>query len=191
MRHHAQGVARELVRRLRALPHRFAGTEAVRRGFRDMWALIDSAEPCDRALRSLRLRQCAYGLLLALLDASARPPGPDADIRIQQLIDEMAVAPGRAYPIPDLARRASLNAVQLHRRFKRITGLSPHAFLTSFRMQRARELLASTRLPVSAIALRLGYPSAQHFATRFKSLSGGLTPRDVRHAAVCPKPAGR
>jgi AraC family transcriptional activator of pobA len=46
-------------------------------------------------------------------------------------------------------------------------------------MAAAKERLASTKASVSDIAQRLGFPSAQHFATQFKRETG-LTPRAWR-----------
>lgn len=43
----------------------------------------------------------------------------------------------------------------------------------------ARELLATSDLSVTAIAMELGFPSSQHFATRFKRLTGS-TPSSLR-----------
>ena len=46
-------------------------------------------------------------------------------------------------------------------------------------MAAAKELLTSSDARVSDIAQRLGFPSAQHFATQFKRETG-LTPRAWR-----------
>ena len=52
-------------------------------------------------------------------------------------------------------------------------------YLTALRMQRARELLRNTRLPVYEIASRTGYESDLAFTRTFKK-HAGLTPKQFR-----------
>jgi AraC-like DNA-binding protein len=52
------------------------------------------------------------------------------------------------------------------------------AFL-GLKLAEARKLLAETELSVSTIASELGFPSSQHFATRFRQLTG-MTPSELR-----------
>ena len=54
----------------------------------------------------------------------------------------------------------------------RAAGLSPFQFVTRTRMERAKELLRKTRLPISDIALRVGYQQPSHFSARFRSVLG-------------------
>ena len=98
---------------------------------------------------------------------------------LDALLDEMRTRPGESYPIGDLARRLGVNALRLNQLFKRATGLPPHAFLTSLRIQQAKKLLTARELTVGSIAWKLGFPSSQHFATQFKRETG-LTPRAWR-----------
>ncbi|MBV8293749.1 MAG: helix-turn-helix transcriptional regulator, partial [Mycobacterium sp.] len=64
------------------------------------------------------------------------------------------------------------SAFHFARLFKAATGDSPFQFVTRKRMERAKELLRKTRLPVSDIAERVGYQQPSHFSARFRSVLG-------------------
>jgi AraC-like DNA-binding protein len=52
---------------------------------------------------------------------------------------------------------------------------------SALKLAEARKLLVETSLPVSTIAAELGFPSSQHFATRFRKLTG-QSPSALRRA---------
>ena len=63
---------------------------------------------------------------------------------------------------------------------RRATGLSPQGYLHREIMRDACELLASTGLPVSQIAFRLGFVDPAYF-NRFFTRQSGQTPGKYRH----------
>jgi len=79
----------------------------------------------------------------------------------------------------DLARRAAMSERTFMRRFRAATGLSPADWITRARVDRARELLESTALPIGRIAERcgLGTPTTlrHHFRKRL-----GVSPAAYR-----------
>jgi len=81
----------------------------------------------------------------------------------------------------DLARHAAVSVRTLSRRFHDETGVSPLQWLLHQRVQRARELLETTTLPVDQVARASGLGTAdslrQHLLRRV-----GLTPTDYRAA---------
>ncbi|WP_329180069.1 GlxA family transcriptional regulator [Streptomyces sp. NBC_01477] len=83
--------------------------------------------------------------------------------------------------LTDLARHAAVSVRTLTRRFHAETGLSPLQWLLHQRLERARELLETTRLPVDQVARASGLGTAdslrQHLLRRV-----GLTPSDYRSA---------
>jgi len=83
--------------------------------------------------------------------------------------------------LTDLARYASLSVRTLTRRFRAETGMSPLQWLLHQRVERARELLEATALPVDQVARRSGLGSRdslrQHLRQRV-----GLTPTAYRAA---------
>jgi transcriptional regulator GlxA family with amidase domain len=83
--------------------------------------------------------------------------------------------------LADLARQASVSVRTLTRRFHAETGLSPLQWLLLQRVERARELLETTTLPVDQVARASGLGTAdslrQHLQRRV-----GLSPSDYRAA---------
>ncbi|AOZ94019.1 helix-turn-helix domain-containing protein [Paenibacillus crassostreae] len=85
----------------------------------------------------------------------------------------------RMISIDQLSEHVSLSKYHLIRRFSASTGLTPGAYLTRVRIEKAMELLRGTSLSIEAIAERIGYSSGSYFIKAFRSLTG-LTPGDFR-----------
>jgi transcriptional regulator GlxA family with amidase domain len=66
----------------------------------------------------------------------------------------------RALTVADLAARACCGERTLSRRFVAETGQTPKQWLITARLQRARELLETSDLPVERVAENAGFPSA-------------------------------
>lgn len=81
--------------------------------------------------------------------------------------------------IDQLSEHVSLSKYHLIRRFSASTGLTPGAYLTRVRTEKAMELLRGTSLSIEAIAQQIGYSSGSYFIKAFRSLTG-LTPGDFR-----------
>ncbi|KMK77735.1 helix-turn-helix domain-containing protein [Alkalihalobacillus pseudalcaliphilus] len=81
-----------------------------------------------------------------------------------------------------IAKHISYSPYHFSRLFKQETGLSPVYFVSSLRLQKAKELLMTTDLPVRDIGMEIGQQSLGTFTTRFSS-SIGLTPAKFRHYA--------
>ncbi len=80
----------------------------------------------------------------------------------------------------DVADHLHLNASYFSVLFKEQTGLTFSEYLTRSRVQRAKELLMNTRLPISEIAERVGYQTAKYFVKVFRSLES-VSPGQYRH----------
>ncbi|HTL51584.1 MAG TPA: AraC family transcriptional regulator, partial [Planctomycetota bacterium] len=61
---------------------------------------------------------------------------------------------------------------QLTRYFCSTTRQSPKQYQLQAKLIEAQRLLSETKLPVTTIALELGFPSSQHFASRYKHYFG-------------------
>ena len=68
----------------------------------------------------------------------------------------------------------------LYRIFKEAFGKSPKAFICEYRINRASKLLTETDLPVSEIALSVGYSDSFAFSKAFSSIRG-LSPSEYRN----------
>jgi AraC family transcriptional regulator len=71
-----------------------------------------------------------------------------------------------------ISRAAGLSEFHFARLFKAATGVTPFQFVTRTRMDRAKQLLRKTRLPIFEIAERVGYQKPSHFSARFRALLG-------------------
>ena len=78
-----------------------------------------------------------------------------------------------------LAAAAGLAPRTFARRVERVTGLSPVRFLQRLRIERAVELMETTRLPFEEIARRVGYAEPSTLR-RLLRKEGGAGPRELR-----------
>lgn len=81
--------------------------------------------------------------------------------------------------LSDLAEVAAMSPHHFARQFKQTTGLSPHQYVTSRRVEQAKLLLAKTNLSVTEIALRVGCASQSHFSKLFRQITG-ISPKAYR-----------
>jgi AraC-like DNA-binding protein len=80
--------------------------------------------------------------------------------------------PARNWSVDILARHVGLSRSVLSARFSSKVGMGPSAYLTLWRMTKAREMLIDTRLPIADIAERCGYASLPAFNRRFTTIFG-------------------
>ena len=79
------------------------------------------------------------------------------------------------FTLEEIARRFHITPAYLTRIFKRAYGMPPLAFLTSVRIEKSKQLIAShPALGFRTIAELVGYPDANYFSKLFKK-STGLT----------------
>ncbi|MHA6480332.1 bifunctional transcriptional activator/DNA repair enzyme AdaA [Paenibacillus sp. strain BS8-2] len=106
----------------------------------------------------------------------------------EQLPDEEWVGAVTAYmeanymeplPLHKLAEAGHSSPYHLHRTFKRVTGLTPAAYVTRIRIQQAKELLISGDQTVAWIGNQVGLPNTPYFITLFKKETG-WTPAQYR-----------
>ena len=71
-----------------------------------------------------------------------------------------------------ISRAAGLSEFHFARLFKAATGDTPFQFVTRTRMERAKQLLRRTQLPIFEIAERVGYRKPSHFSARFRAVLG-------------------
>jgi AraC-like DNA-binding protein len=81
--------------------------------------------------------------------------------------------------LDEIARVAVMSKYHLVRVFDEVTGTTPHHFLACLRVQRAKELLLRTGLPITAVCLEVGYNSLGTFSKTFSELVG-VSPQEFR-----------
>jgi AraC family transcriptional regulator of arabinose operon len=107
---------------------------------------------------------------------------PRQDPRIQVVLDFLNANLHRRIRLADLAEAAKLSPSRLSHLFKTEMGLSPGKYLMRLRMQKASNLLATTRLSVKQIMAMAGYDDKSLFVRHFRR-SFGLAPSEYRKTA--------
>lgn len=121
----------------------------------------------------------------ALLHRRATPhreTGALSGAGLRRVLGHMRERLGEDTATAELATLVGLGARQFCRRFRASTGSTPARMLETMRIERAAELLGSTRDSVTQIALACGSSQPQHLATAFRRRFG-LTPS--RYRAQC------
>jgi AraC family transcriptional regulator len=81
--------------------------------------------------------------------------------------------------VEELASHLGISTSYFARSFVKSVGLAPHAYVMRRRLLHAQELLASTEVPLSDIALATGFADQSHFCRRFHEMIG-VPPRTFR-----------
>ncbi|HKR46997.1 MAG TPA: AraC family transcriptional regulator [Paraburkholderia sp.] len=87
--------------------------------------------------------------------------------------------PENDWNIVQLSDKAGLSRSAFLKRFARVTGQTPNAFITSLRMMRATELLEDSEASIAQIATKVGYGSEASFSRAFRRWCG-TTPSAVK-----------
>jgi AraC-like DNA-binding protein len=119
-----------------------------------------------------------------LFDGPGEEPGwhralvdPVVGPAVRALQDE----PDRAWTVAALASVSGFSRAALARRFSRLVGEPPMAFLAGWRLDLAADLLTDTDATVAAIARRVGYGGPFALSAAFKRRFG-VSPREHREA---------
>jgi len=99
--------------------------------------------------------------------------------RLGRVTDFIETHLGEDLTIEALASEACLSPFHFARAFKAATGMAPHGYLTSRRLEKARSWIAEGRLSLAEIAFRCGFASQASFTKWFKRLVGA-TPGEYR-----------
>ncbi|HLU67054.1 MAG TPA: helix-turn-helix transcriptional regulator [Kofleriaceae bacterium] len=113
------------------------------------------------------------GSLLAA-SAAAREERERAELRerlerARRLIDARYDQP---LELEQIARAACLSPYHFHRLFRREFDDTPHQYLTRRRVERARELLLRSDLPITDVCFRVGFQSLGSFSALFRRHAG-------------------
>ncbi len=81
--------------------------------------------------------------------------------------------------VDDVLAQSSLSASTMQRRFKALLGHTPKEEITRVQIERAKQLLAHTDMPVADVATRCGFAQPKRFTTVFHG-KVGTSPRAFR-----------
>ncbi len=100
--------------------------------------------------------------------------------RARQYIDQNYCKP---IHLDEIARRACFSRYHFLRLFRREFDETPHRYLTRQRIERAKQLLVETDLPVTEVCLEVGFQSLGSFSSLF-SRQVGHSPNRYRARLV-------
>jgi len=104
------------------------------------------------------------------------------DKRIGKALQHLHNGPHIAWTLEKMANEVSMSRAAFAKRFKALVGQPMFEYLTVLRVQRAKELLQETKLPLYEVSSRVGYESDLAFTKTFKKHTG-TTPTRYRKQA--------
>ncbi|MFG2063515.1 helix-turn-helix transcriptional regulator [Micromonospora sp. NPDC048871] len=107
-----------------------------------------------------------------------RAPG-DLRVHLRRARDHMDRHHTEALDLAAVAAVAGISRYHFHRLFTITYGLSPAAYLSQRRIERAQDLLRATNLTVTEVCYAVGFASLGSFSSRFRKLVGE-SPRDFQ-----------
>jgi len=116
--------------------------------------------------------------LLPLKDSEPHPSGGAAR-QVSYTLHKLGNEFRKKITIKNIAQELGVSPSYLSRIFKEEVGITPHDFLLSKRIERARRLLSDTNLDIYLIAIESGFSSQSHL-TRYFSKQVGLPPSKYR-----------
>lgn len=129
-------------------------------------------------IRSLvQFKNWAMNLVYAVMEAVF--DRKETDGFVQKAIEYMKAYVEEDISRDDVAVHVCLNPAYLSRLFKKETGKNLIDYLIETKTNRAKELLDSTEMTVSAIAQQVGYSNFSHFTRMFKK-QYGVNPQEYR-----------
>lgn len=99
--------------------------------------------------------------------------------RLKRVLDYIGANLQEDLHLSKLAEVAGMSPHYFSELFRRSTGLSPHRFVLSAKIKRAKELLRETERSVLEIGFGAGFQNASHFARTFRQFVG-VTPREFQ-----------
>lgn len=139
-----------------------------------MASIMSSRDPADV---SRILYQCGEKISL-LIQAPSRPGREERMIEqvIAYIQEHFADA---NFSIQMVADAFSMRQNNLSQQFKRVTGQPPLQYVNHLRLEKGKELLAQSDLPLRVIATEVGFINESTFIRKFKA-TVGMTPGEYR-----------
>ncbi len=104
-------------------------------------------------------------------------PGPlyPRLLRCIEIMEENIEVP---LSLPEIAGQLGICPRQLQRNFRRHLGESPSSFYQNLRLERARQLVQRTMLPIVEVAVATGFANPSNFSARYRNAFGVTPMRD-------------
>ena len=106
--------------------------------------------------------------------------------KLRRVVEYIMENLGGSPTLEQMAAVAHLSPYHFARQFKAATGLPPHQYVITRRVERAQHLLRTDgRLGLAEVAFRSGFANQSHFCFQFKRIVG-VTPRQFLGSARIP-----
>lgn len=127
----------------------------------------------ERQLQDCRTPVEALAILTRHVDARlAKSTRRIAPARMREALALLANSGGEGAQVGQVARALGIAERSLHRDLVRWTGLAPKSMARILRMQRTMAAIRAGRMPLAAIAHRMGYADQAHMTRELRSLAG-------------------
>jgi len=136
---------------------------------------IRNARPGTAAVVTRLVEVLFTQIMRAYIEQAETPPGilgAIADARLGLALNAMHQKPEHPWSLDTLAQQAGMSRTAFAQRFHALAQQTPMHYLTLWRMQKAKEMLASSSLSMLAIAEKVGYQSEASFGKAFKKCVG-------------------
>jgi AraC family transcriptional regulator len=130
-------------------------------------------------------------LVLHLMRGFVKPELPEAaeaishnnsGLKLDAMLDFIDSRLTEPLSLNDLADQVGVSRAHFARRFRTVTGMSPHRYVTQRRVEKAKQMLRETSLCLVQIALDVGFSNQSHFTQVFHAFTGE-TPSQFRRRA--------
>lgn len=136
--------------------------------------------PCSDELSALSIRQLL--LLLKRLKMEGNCRNTEIKKEMEEAIHYFHENFSKNIEIDTFAKKLHMSTCWFIRSFKQYAGMPPRQYITSIRINKAKELLESTDYTVSGIGAIVGYDNPLYFSRIFKK-QAGISPAQYRKAA--------
>lgn len=150
---------------------------------------LEQIFPSDKSLKILSEGCIKYSYFIECVDTVTsfftpdREQAPEDTSLVEKAVNFIKDHPDKNLTRNEVASHVHLNPEYFSRLFKRETGYTVADFIFKEKMKLARQLLESTRLSVSMIAMKVGYSNFSHFTQLFKKVYG-MTPNEYRKSCA-------
>jgi len=149
------------------------------------WAIkadLEAETPSDPLYIDLLTNALAVRLVELVMDGEKRSESPRqsrmSTRQLRVLIDFIESNLDQKLRLAHLASVAGVSATRLKTLFRNSTGIPVHQYVIGGRVEYARALMSTTRMPASEIAVAAGFAHQSHMATTMRRILG-QTPREI------------
>ena len=104
---------------------------------------------------------------------------PEQAGMIYQAIESMHLKMEEGFSLRELAQKSGYSVGRFSHLFRLLVGVAPHEYLTSLRIEKAKDLLVHTHYSIAGIARAVGIEDQNYFSRFFKKQTG-ISPTEYR-----------